>query len=93
MQLLQISAAPLANLAVCYVLMGRNEEAEKLIQKIQEQEILLVESHKGMKVFHSSIMSLVIGTLYCTKYNYQFGIDRMFQALLDYDTKLGPDTW
>ena len=38
-------------------------------------------------------MNLVIGTLYCTKGNYEFGISRVIKSLEPYDKKLETDTW
>jgi tetratricopeptide repeat protein 30 len=39
------------------------------------------------------IINLVIGTLYCSKGNYEFGISRVIKAMEPYHTKLGTDTW
>lgn len=38
-------------------------------------------------------MNLVIGTLYCTKGNFEFGISRIIKSLEPYNKKLGTDTW
>lgn len=38
-------------------------------------------------------MNLVIGTLYCAKGNYEFGVSRVIKSLQPYDRKLGTDTW
>ena len=38
-------------------------------------------------------MNLVIGTLYCAKGNFEFGISRIIKSLEPYDKKLGTDTW
>ena len=43
--------------------------------------------------FHLCIVNLVIGTLYCTKGNYEFGISRVIKSLEPYDKKLETDTW
>lgn len=45
------------------------------------------------KYFHHCIVNLVIGTLYCSKGNYEFGISRVMKSLEPYDKKLGTDTW
>jgi tetratricopeptide repeat protein 30 len=47
----------------------------------------------GKPVFHLCIINLVIGTLYCSKGNYEFGISRVLKSLEPLDRKLGPDTW
>jgi len=44
-------------------------------------------------VFHLCIVNLVIGTLYCSKANYEFGISRIIKSLEPYNKKLGTDTW
>ena len=36
---------------------------------------------------------IVIGTLYCAKGNFEFGISRIIKALDPYDKKLHTDTW
>ena len=36
---------------------------------------------------------LFIGTLYCAKGNYEFGISRVIKSLEPYNKKLGTDTW
>jgi hypothetical protein len=37
--------------------------------------------------------SISIGTLYCAKGNYEFGISRVIKSLEPYNKKLGTDTW
>ncbi|GFH28393.1 flagellar associated protein [Haematococcus lacustris] len=43
--------------------------------------------------FHLCIINLVIGTLYCSKANYEFGISRIIKSLEPYNKKLETDTW
>lgn len=38
-------------------------------------------------------MNLVIGTLYCSKNNYEFGISRIIKSFDPLTKKLGTDTW
>ena len=45
------------------------------------------------QVFHLCIINLVIGTLYCAKGNFEFGIGRVMKSLEPYPKKLGTDTW
>lgn len=45
------------------------------------------------KIYHLCIVNLVIGTLYCAKGNYEFGISRVMKSLEPYHKKLGTDTW
>ena len=44
-------------------------------------------------MFHLTIINLVIGTLYCAKGNYEFGISRVIKSLEPFGEKLVPDTW
>ncbi|KAF1788453.1 Tetratricopeptide-like helical domain [Phytophthora cactorum] len=44
------------------------------------------------RLFHLCIVNLVIGTLYCSKNNYDFGICRVMKSMEPYHRKLGPDT-
>lgn len=39
------------------------------------------------------IVNLVIGTLYCAKGNYNFGVARIVKSLEPFQKKLGTDTW
>ena len=45
------------------------------------------------KVYHLCIINLVIGTLYCAKGNFEFGISRVTKSLEPYERKIGVDTW
>ena len=42
---------------------------------------------------HLCIINLVIGTLYCAKANFEFGMSRVIKALEPYHRNLEPDTW
>lgn len=44
-------------------------------------------------MFHLCIVNLVIGTLYCSKSNFEFGVSRIIRSLEPYNKKLGTDTW
>jgi len=44
-------------------------------------------------LLHLSIINLVIGTLYCQKNNYDFGIAMVRKSLEPYEQRLSPDTW
>ena len=60
-----------------------------MIKKIDEHEQVV----KGKPVFHLCIVNLVIGTLYCSKGNFEFGIDLIIRSLSPLKEKLGTDTW
>ncbi|XP_037544378.1 tetratricopeptide repeat protein 30A [Nematolebias whitei] len=91
--ILNVSAVVLANLCVSYILTSQNEEAEELMRKIEKEEEEISYNDPDKKVFHLCIVNLVIGTLYCAKGNYDFGISRVIKSLEPYNKKLGTDTW
>lgn len=92
-KILNVSAIVLANLCVSYIMTSQNEEAEELMRKIEKEEEQLAYEDPDKKIFHLSIVNLVIGTLYCAKGNYDFGISRVIKSLEPYSKKLGTDTW
>uniref|UniRef100_A0A3B3C6I8 Tetratricopeptide repeat protein 30 n=1 Tax=Oryzias melastigma TaxID=30732 RepID=A0A3B3C6I8_ORYME len=91
--ILSVSAVVLANLCVSYIMTNQNEEAEELMRKIEKEEEQISYDDPDKKVFHLCIVNLVIGTLYCAKGNYDFGISRVIKSLEPYNKKLGTDTW
>ncbi|XP_019378550.1 PREDICTED: tetratricopeptide repeat protein 30A-like [Gavialis gangeticus] len=91
--ILQVSAIVLANLCVSYIMTSQNEEAEELMRKIEKEEEQLSYDDPDRKIYHLCIVNLVIGTLYCAKGNYDFGISRVIKSLEPYNKKLGTDTW
>lgn len=91
--ILSVSAIVLANLCVSYIMTSANEEAEELMRKIEKEEETVAYDDPDKKVYHLCIVNLVIGTLYCAKGNYEFGISRIMKSLEPYNKKLGTDTW
>ncbi|XP_071962158.1 intraflagellar transport protein 70A-like [Antedon mediterranea] len=91
--ILSISAIVLANLCVSYIMTSQNEEAEELMRKIEKEEEQVAYDDPDRKIYHLCIVNLVIGTLYCAKGNYEFGISRVIKSLEPYNKKLGTDTW
>ena len=61
--------------------------------KIEKEEERLAYTEPERLCYHLCIVNLVIGTLYCAKGNFEFGISRIIKSLEPYDKKLGPDTW
>mmetsp|Transcript_7584 Transcript_7584/g.19456 ORF Transcript_7584/g.19456 Transcript_7584/m.19456 type:complete len:647 (-) Transcript_7584:137-2077(-) len=88
--LLEVTAIVLANLCVAYVMTSANEEAEELMRLVEKEEENLDPTKP---VYHLCIINLVIGTLYCTKGNFEFGISRIIKSLEPYERKIGVDTW
>ncbi|KAM9393797.1 intraflagellar transport protein 70A isoform 2-T2 [Pholidichthys leucotaenia] len=91
--ILNVSAIVLANLCVSYIMTSQNEEAEELMRKIEKEEEQISYDDPDKKVFHLCIVNLVIGTLYCAKGNFDFGISRVIKSLEPYKKKLGTDPW
>ena len=50
-------------------------------------------STSGSSSLHLCIVNLVIGTLYCSKGNFDFGIRLIVKSLNPASEKLGTDTW
>mmetsp|Transcript_60002 Transcript_60002/g.135303 ORF Transcript_60002/g.135303 Transcript_60002/m.135303 type:complete len:647 (-) Transcript_60002:151-2091(-) len=88
--LLGVTAIILANLCVAYVMTSANEEAEELMRLVEKEE---EKADPTKPVYHLCIINLVIGTLYCTKGNFEFGISRIMKSLEPYERKIGVDTW
>ena len=93
MGVLNVTAIVLANLCVAYIMTSQNEEAEELMRAIERAEEEVQYHDPNKQCFHLCIVNLVIGTLYCTKGNYEFGISRVIKSLEPYDKKLETDTW
>ncbi|XP_028395432.1 tetratricopeptide repeat protein 30A-like isoform X2 [Dendronephthya gigantea] len=91
--ILSVSAIVLANLCVSYIMTSCNEEAEELMRKIEKEEEQVAYDDPEKKIFHLCIVNLVIGTLYCAKGNYEFGMSRIIKSVEPYNKKLGTDTW
>ena len=90
---LNVTAIVLANLCVAYIMTSQNEEAEDLMRKIEKEEEQVAYQDPDKQCFHLCIVNLVIGTLYCAKGNFEFGISRIIKSLEPYDKKLETDTW
>lgn len=50
-------------------------------------------SYSQSEFKHVSIVNLVIGSLYCSKGNYEFGLTLMMKSIKPLETKLGTDSW
>mmetsp|Transcript_28198 Transcript_28198/g.47253 ORF Transcript_28198/g.47253 Transcript_28198/m.47253 type:complete len:668 (-) Transcript_28198:51-2054(-) len=90
---LNVTAMVLANLCVSYIMTSQNEEAEDLMRKIEKEEERAQYQDPEKQSFHLCIVNLVIGTLYCAKGNFEFGISRIIKSLEPYNKKLETDTW
>ena len=79
--ILETTAIVLANLCVAYIMTSQNEEAEELMKKIEKEEERIAFADPEKQCFHLCIVNLVIGTLYCAKGNFEFGISRICKSL------------
>lgn len=89
-----MSAIVLANLCVAYIMTSQNEQAEELMRRVERAE---ERKNSEGQCLHLCIINLVIGTLYCAKGNYEFGLSRIAHALMvvegEASTRLCADTW
>eukprot|EP01065_Artemidia_motanka_P047491 TRINITY_DN7457_c2_g1_i1.p1 TRINITY_DN7457_c2_g1~~TRINITY_DN7457_c2_g1_i1.p1 ORF type:complete len:678 (+),score=280.00 TRINITY_DN7457_c2_g1_i1:91-2124(+) len=93
--ILNCSAIVLANLCTAYIMTSQNPKAEDVMRKIEKEEERLMDSDADNhhQPLHLCIVNLVIGTLYCAKGNYEFGISRIIKSLEPYNRKIMTDTW
>lgn len=74
---------------------SQNEQAEELMRRVERAEERKNSSEN--QCLHLCIINLVIGTLYCAKGNYEFGLSRIAHALMvvegEASTRLCADTW
>jgi tetratricopeptide repeat protein 30 len=91
--LLEITAIVLANLCVSYIMTSQNADAEELMKCVEKEEDRIAIEDPTKQTFHLCIVNLVIGTLYCAKGNYNFGVSRIVKSLEPFQKKLGTDTW
>lgn len=75
---------------------SQNEQAEELMRRVERAEER--RSSGNGQLLHLCIINLVIGTLYCAKGNYEFGLSRIAHALMgnaegESSSRLCPDTW
>ncbi len=92
-RLLEVPAMVLANLCVSYIMTSQNEDAEEWMRNIEKEEDLLSKKSPEKQSLHLCIVNLVIGTLYCSKGHYDFGITRVMKSLEPYNKKIMTDTW
>ena len=63
------------------------------MRTIEKEEERQAAFDNEKPVYHLCIVNMVIGTLYCAKGNFEFGISRIIKSLEPYDKKIGTDTW
>ena len=87
-KILNVTPIVLANLCVSYIMTSQNEQAEELMRKIEKEEEKVAIEDPTKRVYHLCIVNLVIGTLYCAKGNYEFGITRIIKSLDPFNKKV-----
>ena len=91
--LLDIPAIIIANLCVACIMVNENEKAEEIIRFLEETENKEIEKTPSKNCYHLCIVNLVIGTLYCAKNNFEFGISRVIKSFDPLPKKISTDTW
>lgn len=91
--ILQIPATVIANLCVCLIMIQRNDEAQEIMRRVEEEELKAAEMDPKRQLFHICIVNLIVGTLYAAKNNYEFGISRIIIAFKHFKSKMNMDTW
>lgn len=91
--MLSLTAIVVANLCVSYIMVNKNEEAEEIMKRLEAEEdkaAEMAETEKQANHYHLCIVNLVIGTLYCSKNNYDFGVGRIIKSLEPIQKKVNP---
>lgn len=83
----------LANLSLCYIFNKEEDKAEKLMGTIKKHESDSILKNPNTILLHYCSVNLVIGTLYCSKDNFEFGLTLIIKNLTPIEEKLGTDTW
>ncbi|KAI3430438.1 hypothetical protein D9Q98_005033 [Chlorella vulgaris] len=78
--LLDVPPSALANLCVCRVVAGQNEVAEELLRRLDDETAAAAAAGQPPTP-HLPLTNLAIGTLYCAKGNFEFGIQRVVRSV------------
>jgi tetratricopeptide repeat protein 30 len=91
--ILDVTPIVLANLCVCHVMAEENELGEDIIMKVDKEEEKAMLKSPDTQILHHCIIDLVIGTLYCSRKTFDFGIARTIKSFQPVERKLNPGTW
>jgi hypothetical protein len=58
------------------------------MRRIEKEEERVTFEDGAKRTYHLCIVNLVIGTLYCAKGNYEFGISRIIKSLEPFNKKV-----
>jgi tetratricopeptide repeat protein 30 len=87
-----MSAISVANLCAAFIIL-RDDKCNQIVAEVEAEEKELLMMFPEVKVFHSCITNMVLGTLYCVKKNYNHGLSLILKSFENSKFKLGPDTW
>jgi len=87
-RLLDLTAIVIANFCVSLIMTSLNEIAEEWMRKLEAEEERISYQEPDKPIYHLCIVNLVIGTLYCAKGNFKFGLSRIIKSLEPYDKKV-----
>ncbi|KAK9832763.1 hypothetical protein WJX84_007809 [Apatococcus fuscideae] len=91
--LLHVTAISIANLCAAYILDGQNDKAEAIMHSVEEEERHALLKDPEASSLHLCIINLVIGTLYCSRGLWDFGLSCIMKCLEPVERKLDMDTW
>jgi len=91
--ILSIPASVIANLCVSLIMVQRNVEAQEIIKRVEDEELKATQTNPETQYFHVCIVNLIVGTLYCAKSNYEFGIGRIIVSFNNFNKRMNMDTW
>ena len=91
--ILSIPASVVANLCVSLIMLQENEQAQDIIKQVEEEEAKAMAQNPDGQYFHVCIVNLIVGTLYCAKGNYEFGISRILVSFQNFRKRMNMDTW
>lgn len=90
-RLLQLPGVTLANFCVSLILTDQNERAETVMHKVEEAEAAILDDRVSRT--SSLVINTVVGYLYCSKGNWEFGIERIMAAVDSAVPALDEETW
>ncbi|KAL7463985.1 hypothetical protein ACHAXS_004334 [Conticribra weissflogii] len=91
--LLDVPSVALANLCVAFIVENQSKTASAIMERVKKEEERQMKSGGREQLYHSCIINLVIGTLYCAKQNFEIGIERIIECLKPIEKNLCSDTW
>jgi tetratricopeptide (TPR) repeat protein len=82
--LVEVPPSVIGNLCVGLLILDRNDEASHCFG--------ILESSSELEL-HCSVTDLLIGLLYCSRGNFNFGLERIIRAVLAKPSKILEETW